>query len=77
MGRVNNANTFTFFSPKQTRPIDGSIKIGEELSLVIYLRDPNGAYDLAVRDCWAYDDSMVDVESTLRVQLTTTDGCAR
>lgn len=53
------------------------MKIGEELSLVIYLKDPNGNHDVAVRDCWAYDDSEIDAQSTLKVQLTTTDGCAK
>ena len=53
------------------------MKIGEVLSLLIYLRDPNGLYDVAVRDCWAYDDSQTDLESTLKLQLTTTDGCTK
>lgn len=53
------------------------MKIGEELSLIIYLRDLYGLYDMAVRDCWAYDDSNIDVESTLKLQLTSTDGCAK
>lgn len=53
------------------------MKIGEELSLVLYFRDPTGLYDVAVRDCWAYDDAKIDLESTLQLQLTTTDGCAR
>ncbi len=61
----------------QTKPIDGNLKIGEELSLIIYLRDLYGLYDVAVRDCWAYDDSSIDVESTLKLQLTSTDGCAK
>ena len=60
-----------------TSPIEGNLKFGEELSLIIYLRDPNGLYDVAVRDCWAYDDGNTDVESTLKLQLTSTDGCAK
>ncbi|KAI9553824.1 hypothetical protein GHT06_019093 [Daphnia sinensis] len=60
-----------------TKPIDGNLKIGEELSLIIYLRDVYGLYDMAVRDCWAYDDGNIDVESTLKLQLTSTDGCSK
>lgn len=32
---------------------------------------------MAVRDCWAYDDGNIDVESTLKLQLTSTDGCSK
>ena len=70
---------FNFFllTTVQTGPITGTLKIGEELSLVIYLRDPNSIYDVAVRDCWAYDDSTVNEEQTMKLQLTTTEGCVR
>ena len=53
------------------------MKIGQDLSLVIYFRDPNGLYDVAVRDCWAFDDANIDAPSTLRLQLTTDQGCTR
>ncbi len=55
----------------------GNLKIGQDLSLVIYLRDPTGQYDVAVRDCWAYDDAKIDDDKTLRLQLTTSEGCIR
>lgn len=61
----------------QVRPVEGSLKIGEELSLIIYLRDPNDLYDVSVRDCWAYDDVNTDIASTMRLQLTSTDGCVK
>lgn len=61
----------------QTQPIMGSMKIGEELSLLIYLKDPLGKYDVAARDCWAYDNSDVTDKDTTKLQLTTTDGCIK
>lgn len=61
----------------KVKPIENSIRIGEELSLIIYLRDPNDLYDVSVRDCWAYDATNVQDASTTKLQLTTVDGCVK
>ena len=53
------------------------MKIGEDLSLVIYLKDPLGKYDVAARDCWAYDSPDVTDQDTTKLQLTTTEGCIK
>lgn len=34
------------------------IKIGETLSVLVYLKDVKNEYDLVVRDCWAYDNEV-------------------
>ena len=47
------------------------------MSLVIYFRDPSGDYDVAVRDCYAYDGADIGADSTLKLQLTDEDGCVR
>lgn len=60
--------------PKLT-PIGQVIKIGEELSVLVYLRDPKKEYDLSVRNCWAYDGADFDDKKTGKVQLSDASGC--
>lgn len=36
------------------------IKIGETLSVLVYLKDVKNEYDLVVRDCWAYDNEVAN-----------------
>lgn len=61
--------------PKITT-IGDVIKIGEELSVLVYLRDPRSEYDLTVRNCWAYDDDDFDSKSTGRLRLSDANGCS-
>ena len=75
--RSTNPSSLILLLYTQTEPITGSLKIGQELSLVVYLKDPVGNYDVAVRDCWAYDDSDVTSEKTTKLQLTTEQGCIK
>lgn len=60
--------------PKLTS-IGNVIKIGEELTVLVYLRDPKSEYDLTVRNCWAYDNEDFDDNTTGKVQLSDTQGC--
>lgn len=58
-------------------PIPSIIKIGEALSILVYLRDPRGEYDVSVRDCYAYDSPDYDAQGTKRLQLSDKNGCSR
>ena len=70
----------------KTRPVTGVTQIGEELSIMIYLRDGrshshpqlrdgrSGA-DVRARDCWAYDSDHFSAAGTQRLQLTSEQGC--
>lgn len=61
--------------PKIT-PIGESIRIGEEISVLVYLRDARHEYDLIVRNCWAYDDEDFDSKKTGRLKLSEANGCS-
>lgn len=61
--------------PKVT-PIGDIIKIGDELTVLVYLRDERYEYDLIVRNCWAYDDEDFDSKNTGRLKLSNTNGCS-
>lgn len=58
------------------RPIGDSIKIGEELTVMVYLQDKKTEYDLSVRNCWAYDSTDFDSDKTGKVQLSDASGCS-
>lgn len=62
--------------PKIT-PIGEIIKIGEPLSVLVFLKDPGNEYDLIVRDCWAFDSPDYDSKNTGRIQLSDKNGCPR
>lgn len=59
----------------QLTAIGDSIKIGEALSVLVYLRDPKKEYDLTVRNCWAYDSEDFDDKKTGKVRLSDASGC--
>lgn len=61
--------------PKVT-PIGDIIKIGDDLTVLVYLRDPQFEYDLIVRNCYAYDDEDFDSKSTGRLKLSDASGCS-
>lgn len=58
-------------------PLGDIIKIGETLSILVYIRDPDRQYDVRIRDCWAYDAEDYDARDTHRLQLTDDEGCPR
>lgn len=57
-----------------TKEITSMVPIGETLSLLIFLRDKEENYDVAVKDCYAYSSPTKDDESQ-RVLLTNENGC--
>lgn len=57
-------------------PVGEVIKIGEELTVLVYLRDPKNEYDLSVRNCWAFDSEEFDDKNTGKVQLSDSSGCS-
>ena len=58
-------------------PIPSIIKIGEALSVLVYLRDPKGEYDVSVKDCYAFDSPDYEAATTARLQLSDKNGCSR
>lgn len=61
----------------QITPINGVIKIGETLTVLVYMKDPDRGLDLLVRDCWAYDAEDYESPETTRLQLTDKQGCPK
>lgn len=64
---------FTF----QTTPLKDSIKIGEYLTILVYLKDVRNQFSLKIHDCWAYDNDEYDSPRTNKIQLTDQEGCPR
>nr|XP_026500005.1 uncharacterized protein LOC113403631 isoform X2 [Vanessa tameamea] len=61
----------------QTTPLENSIKIGEYLTILIYLKDIRNQFNLKIHDCWAYDNENYDSSKTNKIQLTDKDGCPK
>jgi hypothetical protein len=61
----------------QTAPISEIIKIGETLTILVYIKDNDRQYDIRVRDCWAYDGEDYESPDTHRLQLTDSEGCPK
>lgn len=58
-------------------PIESEvIRIGEELSVLVYFRDQREEYDLAVRNCFAYDNEDFDAKNVGKIQLSDSTGCS-
>jgi len=74
---VNFENLTNLFIFLQTAELIDSIKIGETLTVLVYLKDEANQYDLRVRDCWAYDSDQYDAPETSSLQLSDTDGCPK
>jgi hypothetical protein len=56
--------------------LKGITKIGEPLSILIFLSDKGeGRFNVKAQDCWAYDSEYFEDPATTKVQLTTRDGC--
>ncbi|CAG4976088.1 unnamed protein product [Colias eurytheme] len=60
-----------------TTPLEKSIKIGEYLTILIYLKDVRNQFSLKVHDCWAYDNEDYDSPKTSKIQLTDKEGCPK
>lgn len=51
------------------------MRIGEQLTVLVYLQDETRKLDVAVKDCWAYGEPDYDDPDTPNLQLTGYDGC--
>ena len=60
-----------------TRPVTGTMNIGDPLTILIHIRDDsNNDFDAKALDCWAFDSQpFQDEERINKVQLTTKQGC--
>lgn len=61
----------------QTSPLKDSIKIGEYLTILVYLKDVRNQFNLMIHDCWAYDNDEYDSPKTNKIQLTDKEGCPK
>lgn len=61
----------------QISTIEGVIRIGETLTVLVYIKDPDNSLDLLVRDCWAFDAEDYESPETTRLQLTDKQGCPK
>ncbi|XP_022246215.1 uncharacterized protein LOC111086684 [Limulus polyphemus] len=55
--------------------VNGIVRIGDKMSVVVYVRDKGAGYDALVKDCYAYDNADFHSSDTSRVQLTDFQGC--
>ncbi|XP_071521123.1 uncharacterized protein [Panulirus ornatus] len=55
--------------------LDGIVKIGDQLAVVIYVQDGGLEYDMLVKNCFAYDSQDVEDERTTQLRLTNERGC--
>ena len=67
------------FFPLKIRPVTGVTQIGEDLSVMIYVKDrirDRRPADVMTRDCWAYDSGDFQALTTHKLQLTSEAGCS-
>lgn len=58
------------------RPIEGPVKVGENLTMAIYIKDKKETTDLRVKDCYAYDSREDAIGGGKPIiQLTSEQGC--
>ena len=59
-----------------SKPIDGPVKVGENLTMAIYIKDKRETTDLRVKDCFAYDSREDAVRGGKPIIMLTSDqGC--
>ena len=54
-------------------PLEGLTKIGDELTVVIYIEDGGAGYDMMVKNCQAYDSR--DFKRANKIRLLNEHGC--
>lgn len=58
------------------KPIEGPVKVGENLTMAIYIKDRKETTDLRVKDCYAYDSREGAIGGGQPIlQLTSEQGC--
>ncbi|XP_065343918.1 uncharacterized protein LOC135941993 [Cloeon dipterum] len=59
------------------KAVKDRVKIGDQLSAVIYIKDGGAQYDILVKDCFAHDNEDLKGRNTSSVQLSDTRGCPK
>ncbi|XP_076328757.1 uncharacterized protein LOC143234944 isoform X2 [Tachypleus tridentatus] len=59
----------------EIQPINGIVKIGQEMSIIIYIGRNTVDVDVRVKDCYAFDTPNYNDSATKRLQLTDLEGC--
>jgi len=54
-------------------PLEGLTKIGDELTVVVYVQDGGAGYDILVKNCFAYDSR--DFKNANKIRLLNEHGC--
>lgn len=44
---------------------------------MVYVKSTDEAYDVRVRECWAYDNDNYESPTTTNIQLTDASGCPK
>ena len=55
--------------------IHSAVKIGEQLSMLVYAKDNEDMYDMHIKECYAYSSENYDNTETVKLQLTDERGC--
>ena len=55
--------------------IHSAVKIGEQLSMLVYAKDNEDMYDMHIKECFAYSSEEYDGSNTVKLQLTDERGC--
>lgn len=62
--------------PPQLSPITSSLKLGQDLTFTINLKQTNEKWDVNILRCYAYDDTNYDAKSTKVLQISDANGCS-
>ena len=54
-------------------PLEGLTKIGDELSVVVYVQDGGAGYDILIKNCYAYDSN--NFKRANKIRLLNDHGC--
>lgn len=60
----------------QNHEIEGPVKVGENLTLAIYIKDSRKKTDVRIKDCYAYDnENAAQNDAPALLQLSDEQGC--
>ena len=58
------------------RQVDGIVRIGDPMTVAIYVQDGGSGFDVSVRNCYAYDNGDTSAATTAKLQLSDASGCS-
>ncbi|XP_065343919.1 uncharacterized protein LOC135941994 [Cloeon dipterum] len=64
-------------NPCRGKTAKDKVKIGDDMSAVIYVKDGGSNYDILVKDCFAHDQAQLSGRDTTSVQLSDSSGCLK